>query len=55
MPLIASTYDTNLLGVIRVTKAVAPHMIARRSGLIINVSSIAADMFVPPLAPLSLL
>jgi 3-oxoacyl-[acyl-carrier protein] reductase len=35
--------ETNLVGVFNVTHAVAPHMIAQRSGVIINVSSVAGD------------
>ncbi len=38
---IAAVLDTNVGGVFNVTRAVAPHMIARRSGKIINLSSVA--------------
>lgn len=39
--------DTNLLGVINVTKAVLPAMRARRSGIIINVSSVGGRVTFP--------
>ncbi len=35
--------DTNVAGVFNVTRAVVPHMISRRAGKIINVSSVSAD------------
>lgn len=35
--------DTNVKGVFNVTRAVAPHMVSRRAGRIINVSSVAAE------------
>ncbi|MCP3136069.1 SDR family oxidoreductase [Pyxidicoccus xibeiensis] len=39
--------DTNLLGVLRVCKAVLPSMRARRSGLIINISSLGGVVGLP--------
>jgi 2-deoxy-D-gluconate 3-dehydrogenase len=39
--------DTNLKGAMLVTRAVGPHMIARRSGKVINVASMAATVAVP--------
>ena len=35
--------DTNVGGVFNVTRAVAPHMISRRAGKIINVSSVSGE------------
>lgn len=35
--------DTNVGGVFNVTRAVVPHMIARRSGKIINISSVSGE------------
>ena len=34
--------DTNVKGVFHVTRAVAPHMVSRRSGRIVNLSSVSA-------------
>ena len=35
--------DTNVVGVFNITRAVVPHMISRRAGRIINVSSVSGD------------
>ncbi len=35
--------DTNVAGVFNVTRAVIPHMISRRAGKIINISSVSAE------------
>jgi NAD(P)-dependent dehydrogenase (short-subunit alcohol dehydrogenase family) len=40
-------FDTNVMGVIRTTQAVLPSMRERGSGLIINISSIAAEAGLP--------
>lgn len=40
-------FDTNVIGLLDVTKAVLPHMRARRSGTIINISSIGGQITFP--------
>lgn len=40
-------FDTNVIGPLAVTKAVVPHMRARKSGLIVNVGSIAGRLSMP--------
>ena len=40
---VQTVLDTNVAGVFNVTRAVVPHMISRRAGRIINVSSVAGD------------
>ncbi|EJF56137.1 oxidoreductase [Dichomitus squalens LYAD-421 SS1] len=42
MDVIERTYDTNVFSIIRMCKAVIPHMAARKSGTIVNISSIGA-------------
>jgi len=44
---IKNNFETNLFGPIEVMKAVLPHMRAQKSGLIINVTSIAGYMGLP--------
>jgi NADP-dependent 3-hydroxy acid dehydrogenase YdfG len=44
---IAAQIETNVLGVIWMARAVLPHMIARRSGHIINMASVAAHIATP--------
>ncbi|MCV3210737.1 SDR family oxidoreductase [Mesorhizobium sp. YC-39] len=45
--------DTNLIGLMRVTRAILPGMIARGRGDIVNMSSISALRLVPDQAPYS--
>jgi len=40
---VRTVLETNVGGVFNVTRAVAPHMIAKRAGKIINLSSVAGD------------
>ena len=40
---VRAVLDTNIGGIFNVTRAVVPHMIARRAGKIINVSSVAGE------------
>ena len=40
---VAVVLDTNVTGVFNVTRAVVPHMISKRSGRIVNLSSVSAD------------
>jgi len=44
-------FDTNLIGCVRVNRAVLPSMRARRSGLLVHVTSIAGRMPIPYLGP----
>ena len=48
MDVIERTYDTNVFSIIRMCKAVIPHMASRKSGTIVNISSIGALMYVSP-------
>ncbi len=40
-------FDTNVIGLLEVTKAVLPHMRANRSGTVINISSIGGQITFP--------
>jgi 3-oxoacyl-[acyl-carrier protein] reductase len=40
---VQTVMDTNVVGVFNVTRAVVPHMIARRAGKVINISSVSGD------------
>ena len=40
-------FETNLFGVMNVTRAVLPHMRERKAGRIVNVASIAGRMTIP--------
>jgi 3-oxoacyl-[acyl-carrier protein] reductase len=40
---VRTVLDTNIAGIFNVTRAVVPHMIARRAGKIINISSVAGE------------
>ena len=45
--------ETNLIGLMRVTRALLPPMVARNRGDVVNVSSISALRLVPDMAPYS--
>ncbi|MDA7429775.1 SDR family oxidoreductase [Primorskyibacter aestuariivivens] len=47
MERIRRQFDTNVIGLLEVTKAVLPHMRAARSGTIINISSIGGQITFP--------
>ncbi|MEM6991175.1 MAG: SDR family oxidoreductase [Myxococcota bacterium] len=47
MDRIRKQFDTNVLGLLEVTKAVLPHFRGRKSGVIVNVSSIGGKMTFP--------
>jgi len=45
-----STIETNLIGLMRVTRAILPGMVARNAGDIVNIGSIAGIRLVPTMA-----
>ncbi|TNC47293.1 SDR family oxidoreductase [Rubellimicrobium rubrum] len=47
MDTVRRQFDTNVLGVLRVTKALIPHFRANRAGLIVNVSSMGGRIAFP--------
>ena len=47
MDRIRRQFDTNVIGLLEVTKAVVPHMRARGTGAIVNISSIGGQMTFP--------
>ncbi len=47
MEKIRRQFDTNVIGLLETTKAVLPHMRARQSGTIVNISSIGGKMTFP--------
>jgi len=40
-------FETNVIGLVALTKAVAPHMIKRRSGLVVNMASVSGLLATP--------
>jgi NAD(P)-dependent dehydrogenase (short-subunit alcohol dehydrogenase family) len=44
---VRAVFDTNVIGVVRVVRAVVPHMLARGSGTIVNVGSVAGLVGAP--------
>ncbi|MBX6395731.1 MAG: SDR family oxidoreductase [Alicyclobacillaceae bacterium] len=46
-------FETNVFGLVAVTKAVLPHMRERRRGVIVNIGSISGRIGLPGLAPYS--
>ena len=47
MDAIRRQFDTNVIGLLAVTKAVLPHMRARGGGMVVNISSIGGQMTMP--------
>ncbi|KAJ7751259.1 oxidoreductase [Mycena maculata] len=47
MDTVNAVFDANTYGALRVAQAAFPHMAARRSGLVVNIGSVVADIAVP--------
>ena len=43
---IQRAFDTNVFGVVRTSRAVIPHMAARKSGTIVNIGSFVGELYV---------
>ena len=46
MDVVERAYDTNVFSIVRMCKAVIPHMAARKTGTVVNISSLTACMCV---------
>jgi 1-acylglycerone phosphate reductase len=46
---VQAVFDTNVFSVLRVNRAVLPHMAARKQGMFITIGSIVAQRYAPPL------
>ncbi len=45
LEVVQKIFDANVYSVLRVSKAVFPHMAARKSGTIVNIGSIVGEMY----------
>ncbi len=46
LDVVERAYDANVFAIIRMCKAVIPHMAARKSGTIVNINSVSGCMYV---------